>query len=379
MYVQSCAHPNGVLVVCDQRQKSDLSASEQSDSSPTHVLAFNAVMRACFGKAYSSVTRLALYEYGQKPTKAERAEARAAYRQWLVDHAHEYKTMIVLPTPSQAMSQEGTVKGTQVWRDLAPPDSLDEMRGTWWDAHGLLICPVFAPIGAVGQLQLSFTRQWCQAALALAKGTANTLQCDPVIEPSLKMIHVLESMKRQTLAVDIETIPNSNKITAIGVATLGLAVSIPFDEFEPACGSGLEPSLADSPHGVELLKLLLELLEACTIKLLQNGTYDIPLLKARGIEVNGPIHDTLAMHAIAYPESRHALQIATATQLIVPPWKSLFKPQDAKALFGSTLSKDTPEYWYWEAKALRRYNAQDAFYTRHLGEALAWKVEVALP
>lgn len=373
MHIQKPLKPNGVLVVCDQRQKSDLNL-EQSTGKP-HVMAVNAVLRGCFGPTYAGVTRLALYEYGEKPTPKSRGEARAAYRQWLADNAGKYKAMIVVPTPSKAMGDDGTVKGTQVWRDLAPPDSLEEMRGAWWRSHGLLVCPVFAPLGCVGQVQLHFMSLWCQAGLQLATGQAEVLRCKPVTEPDVGMLEVLNKMHNQPLAVDIETIPNQDVITAIGVATAEHAVSVPWDAFVPACGSGPEPALEHHAQGKKIAHELKQLLAAPTSKLLQNGVYDAPLLAERGLTMGGNLHDTLAMHAIAYPESRHALQIAAATQLLVPPWKSLFKPQGPQ---GKKLSKDTPEYWYWNAKTLRDYNAKDAFYTWHLGQSLAWKVGVTL-
>ncbi len=376
MFVQTPRHPNGVLIVCDQRQKSDVSLNHSTNK--VHVMEMNAVLKASFGKAYHNVTRLALYDYKQKPTKPERDQARRDYKKWLADNAKDFKCMVVLPTPSQAMSQEATTKGTQVWRDLAPPDSLDEMRGTWWRSLGdTLICPVFTPLGVIGQIQLSFMRQWCQAALAIASGQASVLKCRPVTDVVCPEIgEAMRAMKGRPLAVDIETIPNSDLITAIGLATDTHAVSIPFDGFEPACGSGKEQGLSDyGYHGALVRGDLERLLAADTPKLLHNGTFDAPQLAARGLPLGGELHDTLAMHAIAYPESRHALQIAAATQLIVPPWKSLFKPRDAAS---RVLDKNAPEYWYWDAATLRDYNAKDAFYTWHLGNTLAWKVGVKL-
>ncbi len=372
MFVQVPRNPNGILVVLDQRLKSDRDLDEEQGGQ--HVAQLLSVGKHAAGHHWHRMTRLALYDYGQKPTPKERAAARKAYREFLA--LAQPRVIIVFPTPSKAMSQDATVSGTQVWRDLNPPDALDEMRGAFWQYGTSLVVPTFAPIGNVGQLNLAFTAQWIKAALHLVNNhKAGLLR--PVtryIDADSKMLALLQTLRGKPIAVDIETIPDKDVITAIGVSDLDTCVSVPFDGFEPACGSGPEAPLSDYAQGRAILAELRALLaDPATTKILQNGVFDGPQLAARGLPLGGTIHDTLAMHAIAYPEARHGLQLATASQLIVPPWKSEFKPKNAPGV-----KKDDAAFWYWEARDLRTYNAHDAFYTRHLAEALAWKVGVKL-
>jgi hypothetical protein len=369
MIVQKPKSPHDILVVMDQRTKFDREMSEEHGGN--FVGSGLSMMRSMIGQHWDRCIRLCLYDYGVKPTPKERAAARAEYREFVDIVAP--KIIVVLPTPSKAMAQNNTVQGTQVWKDLTPPDALDDMRGTFWQRGASHVLPVFWPVGTIGEVNIAFMCRWMRAAAFLATNKATILKCtDKHIQVGPKMVQALLSLRGTAIAVDIETIPGRDIVTAIGVSNGVTAVSVPWHEFEAACGSGLSPALRSYPQYETIRGILAELLaNPSTVKILHNGVFDGPQLAAIGLPLEGPIEDTLAMHAINYPEARHGLQLAAASELIIPPWKSLFHPKGLK--------RDQPEFWYWEPDAMRDYNADDAFYTWHLYNQSTWKLGMVPP
>lgn len=369
MIIHRPLNPNGVYVVMDQQTKYDAEVSEYGGA-PTVGAGF-AFARAAVGREWERCTRIALYPYEAKPKPKERAAARAAYRELLSSASP--KAVIVFPTPAKHLKQKNTVQGTQVWKDLGPPDSMDDMRGTTWRRGESYIIPTWYPIGTIGQVNLAMQARWMRMALELAKGSEPLTPPRICIHPDQQMLDKLGEMYQslsRPIAVDIETIPDTDRITAIGVSDGVRAVSVPWDEFEAACGSGLSPALSAYGLGSQIRSALTRLLQDGRTYILHNGVFDVPQLRKRGILIQGPMEDTLAMHATNYPELRHGLQLACATEFCVPPWKSLFHPKGVK--------RDEPKFWYWEPEAMRDYNAKDAFYTWHLAKHSAWKCGVEL-
>lgn len=354
-----------MLVVMDQRSHNDRQISARTNKQ--RVGSSLALLKMMLGK--NIPTFAALYDAGVTPDKHQRTQATDDY--WALIQKLKPRVVIVLPTPSKSLRQNNVVQGTKCWRDLHPPDALDDMRGTFWEfQRGTYAVPMFWPYPGAGQLNLYFMQRWVKAAIAVAQLRTRPTVPNPTDYPCHAMVECLTDLAKGPVAVDIETIPNTDKVTAIGVANGTYCVSMPFDGFQPACGSAFSPPIDDWEWGKQCWQAMRELLASPHAKILQNGVFDLPVLRGRGFIVNGPMHDTLAMHAIAYPEARHGLQLACATEFICPPWKSLFKPAEVK--------RADPRYWYWDAESLFDYNARDAFYTFQLALNLAWKVGVEL-
>lgn len=122
------------------------------------------------------------------------------------------------------------------------------------------------------------------------------------------------------VACDVETVPmegrtdkNANAywstLTAVGLATEKRAVAFAW------------PVLNKQARAV-----LRGLLESTTIpKAFHNGTYDRMAFRRAGIEVDGPILDSMYLHHAAFPGLSHKLQRVTSQFFCVPPWKSEFR------------------------------------------------------
>jgi hypothetical protein len=360
---------SGLVIVTDQNTRSDMGASMFNHK--PHVHAFSKLGRDMLGAAWKKATRIALFSHGERPGGAQRAHARTLLQHYIC--AAKPRCIVVLPTPSATMldpADKAASHGTVCWDALSPPDNLDAMRGAFWEfCPGTLVVPVFPLVPTIKEMQKMVMARWLHSAEQVARGTSRVLSPQKLaITVGPDMLATMRGMRDKHLAIDIETIPNQDVITAIGLSAGDDAVSMPWDGYMPSGEPEPQPPLGKDGDDGQVRALLAELLAAPTAKVLQNGVYDLPQLRARGLTVNGPAHDTLALHAIAYPELRHALQFAAATQLCVPPWKAVFK--------AGAWKKDDPEFWFYRPLALREYNALDAFYTGKLFADLAPKMGV---
>ena len=367
MLIDRPAHFGSQLViVADANTNVDRQLREHEGRGP-YVLRDSKMGGEVLPKRWLEATRIALFEHGSTPDSAERAQARKDLVDWL--EAHRPPCVVVLPTPSASMDDNdapGLGRGTMVWDALQPPDSIDSMRGCFWQWRPeTLVVPVYPLVPVIKEMQKIVMGRWLNAAHFIAEDKASVRRPAQVhIQDGDLMHNAMRQMRGRTLAVDIETIPNQDVITAIGLAAGDVAVSVPWDPYQPSGEREPQPGLPDG----ETKELVRVLLAAPTAKVLQNGVYDLPQLRARGLAVNGEEHDTLALHAIAYPELRHSLQLACATELVTPPWKSIFK--------AGAWKKDDPEFWYYRPEPLRNYNALDAYYTLILFQTLAPRMGV---
>ncbi len=315
-------------------------------------------------KRWPRVTRVALFSPGDMPSRAEIAAKRVTFARFV--EATQPRHVLVIPTPDAQMGERATsVTGTQVWTALGPPDSLSEMRGTWWQFNeSTYVTPLHPIARRVKEMHKWQMANWIKRACEnkpLVPGLIHTSQ-------TLEAAYHIGDMACGPVAVDLEFLPSSGKIMAIGISDGRRSVSVPWDSFVPAGSNKRTRALLDQTcesrrTGEKIIKALAMCLASSFPKYAHNFVADIPLLKRLGFVVNGPVLDTYAAHAIAFPESRHALQLAAADLLCVPPWKSLYKPRTEKYI-----NKEDEEYWTCDPLALRDYNAKDAFYTWHLAQ-----------
>ena len=357
----------GLVIATDYRSRHDSQLDEQKKlRCGDSVLDNFRIGRAALGEqGYYTITRIALFEHDATPTAQQRHAAKAEFLAWL--KVNQPRVLFVIPNESGTVIARGA---TLCWQALGAADSLGNMRGTLWEYASEQYAMAAHPNSPwLKQVQLWQQGCFLQRAGRVAHGSVPVLQLPEGrkhITPGAAMLEALKYMLREArpLAIDIETMMTGNLITAIGVSDGLSAVSIPHDEFMPHGGSELERGIRSYPQGSEHLALLQQLLSSSVVKFLHNFTFDIPRLEAAGFTVSGPIHDTMAAHAIAFPELRHGLQHAAADMLAVPPWKSLWHPK----LPGYT--RDDEEYWICDPVALRTYNCDDCFYTWHLARAV---------
>ena len=366
MFIYSPRRPNGLVVVTDARSRYDMLCSQRHGH--THVLE-GWPLGGVLGAEWRNTTRIALFEYGHKPLKATKGSISEAqreaskWRQWLA--ANKPKCVVILPTPTAGQGEKGQENsGTVCWTALGAPDGVGEMRGAFWLRDGTYYVPLFPWAKRIKELQRWASGRWLQWAAGIAKGHLQPVTCDLMSStPDEGTCRLLDLMAGRPIAIDLETIPNQDKVTAIGVSDGIHSVSIPMDRFLPFGREDFEPGIKDFQLCAEITHRLRNLFTANTLKLYHNMKADAPLLEARGFVLNGPTEDTYPAHAIAFPELRHGLQHAVASLMPAPPWKSLYKPEGLKGI-----TRDDPEYWTCDPEKLRVYNAEDAFFTVKLAE-----------
>lgn len=357
------------VVVSDYTLTTDAGLDESEPHNAPHVLDLWQLGRYALGPLWATTTRAALWQAHDKPTKKQAAQRRADFLCWLVKSKARH--VLLLPTADASMGgHQAPLHGTQAWQALGPPDNIEAMRGTRWDRDGIEITVAFPVAKRVKELQRWCTANWLRAL------EAPTLRPDPeqvAIHPGAKMRMLLAAMRGRPLAVDLEFHPDIDLITAVGLSDGERAVSIPMDPFNAKGSHVREPGLFSYRDGLAIYERLAALLAAPTPKVAHNYVADVPRLTRRGLKVGGPLHDTFAAHAIAYPELRHGLQAACASVLPVPPWKSLYRPSVARGI-----TRDDAEWWTTDGTALRAYNALDSFHTLHLARAVLPHVGVSL-
>lgn len=368
---------NGLCLIADQRLPSD---TEEDQPNGVCVFQHWAFGKAALGREWPNTARIALYDHGVNPwknmTKKEAAEERKNRRNTLLNHLSQMRPKCILLLQSASRADEDSpFHGTMCWDAFGPPDSLKAMQGTCWSTPYGPVVPLLNPFSyeyVYGWL----IRRWMRMGLQLAQGTMARLECTKIYAtPSAELPSIIDQIRATKLvAVDIESYSPKNLLTAVGLSNGDLAVSVPWDPFYPFGSDTLEPGYAESsllPAYAAVRTALRDLLaEPSVTKVFHNKSYDIPFLAEKGLPVGGTCHDTMGMHREAYRQFRHALQIACATEMCIPPWKSLYKEPGFK--------KDDPNFWIVNPLKLRKYNCQDAFFTWHLAQALAWKVEVEL-
>lgn len=373
-------HPRGIcaplVFLTDYRNKTDAQLDAayleaHPSSSCEHVLEFNRLAREALGvNVYRQCRRLALFEHDAEPNAAERKRARYELAAWL--DRHKPRTVCVIPNEVGGEVSRGN---TLCWQHFGAPDSAGNMRGTFYEfAPGQFVTPLHSYSSWAKQLTIHQQARFIERANRVASDQEELLTCGKkVTTVGEDMWAALIAMRNKPVAVDIESVESSGIITAIGVSDGDWAVSIPWHRFTPAGRD--EPEIGLENYGVlgrTIRENLRTILDDATPKFFHNYTFDVPRLREEGFEIAGAIHDTMAAHAIAFPELRHGLQHACADMLPIRPWKSIWHPK----MKGVT--RDDEEFWTCDPEALRDYNADDAFHTYHLARAIMPCVGVKL-
>lgn len=355
MLVAKAGQP--VVIVTDWQNKSDRDLDLSARREGAHVLHLWRLGRAAIGRGYYHTTRIALFRHGSTPDRREVAQARVDLRRYLDDHKPE--RLVVVPTPDAQLGEGASaVTGTICWGALAAPDSLGAMRLAHWQRGPTTVVPIYPMARRVKELQMY------ASAMALQRVTAPTIQPAVVVtEVGLPMVAALGDLVGKPLAVDLEFVPGRDLVTAINLSDGRTAVSLPYHAYTPYAHQEAEPSLDSYTYGGDVRELVDQLLAAPTVKYCHNFVADLPRLYKLGFTVGGKVLDTFASHAVAFPELPHGLQLAVASMVNVPPWKSMYKPTVA-----SGVGRDDQEFWVADPLGLRDYGAKDAFYTWHLAQ-----------
>ncbi len=180
------------------------------------------------------------------------------------------------------------------------------------------------------------------------------------------------SSSGQLVSLDIETLgvdPLSDKISAIGVSNGTITVSVPWDEYYTN-DFGVQPGLDSYPDGPAIKRALREILATAPL-VAHNGIHDILALEHRGLTIaagrSAGYEDTLLAHAVAFQGLPHDLGYVAASTFYAPRWKSIFKHHRREA-FTTAHPED-----------LRKYNAEDCFYTAKLWPYLKQELIEAYP
>ena len=386
MYIHMPKSWNGLVVVADIRNKVDRELDLEKGG--THVLTHWPMGKAALGADWQRTARIALFDHGEnlgidetlrgKERGAARAKAnswkhmqKAELRRWL--DANKPAMTVFLQTRSQQARanrdyDDGEVlgaDGTICWALAEAPDSLPNAAGCLVNAPWSPAMGVLNPINyewVYGEVIAS----WLQRAHGFAKGRLKQPWYESHIHPGPAMTDALKRLLAvhsggAPLSVDIESFTDGSVITAVGFAAGSVAVSVPWENYQPY-GQSEAVFAADS----STLGLARRLLEVPHAKILHNGiAYDGPLLASRGYRMNGPIQDTYLLHGLVHNQLRHGLQQAVSYETLCPAWKSAHKPLGLK--------KTDPAFWQADPEGLRRYNCSDAFFTAKLFDTLSWK------
>lgn len=365
---------NGLLFLADVRNRADAELDIERPYE-AHALDLWSPGRAALGpRGWKNTARLALFDHGDTVTSVKRAEALKVSRETIEQLSPRCTAVLqsrsATARRSRELDDEGLVQGsdgTACWALFKAPGSLSQLAGTVFDSALGLVIGIPNPVNQ--EYVFSWlTSKYLRRAEALADG-APVLTCPSAHwRPGKLMATALEAVlahakRGMPVSVDIESVPSTETLTCIGVSAGELAVAVPWDSYQDAAGT--TPGVSDADRAT-----VKAILETPCVKVGHNFiASDIPALATRGITLNGPLHDTLIMHGLCFPQFRHGLQYTAASLLAVPPWKSLYKPPCRSSAAG--------EYWAWNWEALGEYNCGDSWYTLKLYEELLWRTGMA--
>jgi hypothetical protein len=316
-------------------------------------------------REWKNTLRIALRDYGTLP--------------WSMAQVREHKEEVegVLRSAgvkAVAMLQSPLIPGVKTshsaWNMFGRGGSPYKYGGTVWQEDGLWRCPLLNPQSYEYAYGWLFQR-WFVQALAVAKGQVRPLPWPRIVTmPGPDMLDALVEIgaDQGPLSIDIETNMGGSIITAIGLSSATLAVSVGWDGYMIAGRSEWEAGIEQHPMGQVIRDLVAGLIESDIPKVGQNIIFDQNILRKRGINIGGEVHDTLLMGRVAFPQFRRGLQQLAAIEFCVNPWKSFHKP--AKPPRG--LVEFDP--WLSTPPETRHYNGQDCLVTRLLYHALGKRI-----
>lgn len=204
---------------------------------------------------------------------------------------------------------------------------ISKLRGTTrlstHTAAGFKLLPTYHPAAVLRQWELRPTtvmdlvKAGREAAFPEIRRPEREIWIDPTLE-DIREFKVKHLDPADRIAVDIETA--GNQITRIGFApSRRLALVIPFTDSRRV-GRSYWPS---KEAELEVWNVVREVLgDRRTVKVLQNGLYDIAfLLRSVGIAVYGPLEDTMLLHHALHPESLKSLGFLGSIYSDESAWK----------------------------------------------------------
>lgn len=348
---------NGLAVVVDVRSKFD----HETDS----VLREWALGRRALGRGrWAQTLKVALREYGSEPWTAKRVKEE---KDAILAHLRSKRIHVVVPVQTPATAGIRQVHSS--WNMFGSPGNPYKWAGTVDLGPDFAVAPILHP-GNYEYVYGYLLERWLKQAHAVAAGKLTPMPW-PVshIHPGPEIFETLRCIRRSTapVSIDIETNMAGTIVTAIGFGNEHGVVSVPWHSYTIAGTNGeVEPSLLEYPNGKAIEHLAMQILEHPGIpKILHNGTFDVLQLAKYGITLRGFEHDTLLMHRVVYPQFRHGLQQACATEFCVEPWKCKFKPPKVAR---------EADPWLGCPVALREYNARDTYATWQLYQHLKGKL-----
>jgi hypothetical protein len=348
---------NKLAVVVDVRSKN----CEETDTVLDH---WGFGKRALGRVEWNRTLKVALREHGSEPWDSRKVKAAKN------DIIHRLRMRgIRCVVPVQSPAQAGIRQVHSSWNMFGHSGSPYKWAGTVQPNEPFAVSPILHPANyefVYGWL----LERWMRQAWALARDKIRPMPWPELCYmPGQRMVDKLAwvFLSKDPIAIDIETNMAGTIITAIGLSCAHVTVSVPWDEF-PISGTygEREPGIESYPDGHKIKDMVVRILEDESIKkILHNGAFDVVQLGKHGITMRGFEHDTLLMHRVVYPQYRHGLQQACATEFCVEPWKCLFKlPKVGK--------DDDP--WLGCPVELRKYNCKDAYATWQLWRHLTPKL-----
>lgn len=366
MFSYNPANGNGLAFIADARTKDDLEIQGHEGGTPT-LERYGMGIASLGQREWQRTARAALFDHREKfpEGRKERKEFLTERKQQLLDWLGKTKprACIVLQTLSKSV-EDSDMLGTTVWDAIRGPGKLSDAQGTAWLHDGCYYVPILNYI-QFDYVTRFYIRRWIRMACTLARGTIQPLVCtEKVIHPCQRAADLIAGYQKQPIiSIDLESIPSKGIITAINLSDGVTAVSMPWEPYQ-VYPEGEQVGLSELSYGLDIKRQIKSLIADNSVAKLGHNMagFDTLELRRKGFELGGDIEDTLLMHRALHPQHRHGLQIACATVLCVPPWKSLFKPV-AK-------SKDSDEFWSASPEQLRDYGADDANMCFQLHNAL---------
>lgn len=348
---------NGLAIIVDARTKADREDGGCLNTSRwRHFLG---------DKEWKRTLRIALREYGSEPFRAKDLP-KVKDEVSVLLAAKCINTLLIMQSPATP----GVRQVHSAWNAFAHPGTPYKWAGTVQRVGDFYICPVLNPSNYEDVYEY-LIRRWFQQAHAVACGRIAPMPWPKVLHtaPNQAMYEALARIytDRQTeIAIDIETNTGGTIITAIGLSNGKDTVSVPWDGFHISGTDRDEPPLSHYANGREIHDMVRHCLSTVTPKILHNGAFDVYELSKRNITVNSFTYDTLLLHRVAFPQYRHGLQQACATEFCVEPWKTLWKAPGAVRGTGEDI-------WLSDPEEMRIYNCKDSYATWQLFQHLKSK------
>lgn len=350
---------NHLMVLCDARTKSCYESGGVLDF-------WGAGNRFLGRREWGRTLRVAVRDYKQPPLHAKALKQLRPELDCLI-RDHGIKAVLILQSPPSRGGDNEKV-GTNAWRILGGTGSLYGWSGTAWRTDGPWLAPSLNPAG-YDWVYHWLIRRWFIQALAVAQGRVQPRVWPTIVTaPGPEMLATLQRIAEsdEPLAVDIETSMGGGLLSAIGLGTRSMAVSIPWQGY-PVTGKGYyEPGIEELPGGIAIRDLALSILKSNRAKIGHNLNFDIFQLRNRKFDIGGEIHDTLLMARSVYPQYRRGLQQVAAMEYCTEPWKSLWKPPST--------AKKAGDIYLADPQGMRLYNCKDVVSTAWIFDSLERKL-----